>query len=202
MTAKIIGISGGTASGKTTLAKQVALLAGQQASTICLDSYYLPRDHQTPAERAKVNFDHPDSLDLNLLVRHLRALSAGESVEVPIYNFALHNRVPGGQVVEPRNLIIVEGILIFAGADLRDLFNYKVFVDAPNEVRYQRRLKRDIAERGRTAESVFEQWRTTVQPMFEEFCWPSRKYADLVVSGEGQLEKIAEELFRKVVTDK
>lgn len=182
----IIGISGGTGSGKTTVANRI--LESVKASEVVFiqqDSYYrnlkdLPLDYRHVA-----NFDHPDALDNDLLVNHIRKLRAGESVELPIYDFRTHTRATETRSVEPRPIVIVEGILIFADPRLLEQMDIKVFVDTPDDIRFIRRLRRDIDERGRTLESVIEQYVGTVRPMHIQFVEPSKRYADVIIPEGG-----------------
>lgn len=182
----IIGISGGTGSGKTTVANRI--LESVKASEVVFiqqDSYYrnlkdLPLDYRHVA-----NFDHPDALDNDLLVNHIRKLRAGEPVELPIYDFRTHTRANETRPVEPRPIVIVEGILIFADPRLLEQMDIKVFVDTPDDIRFIRRLRRDIDERGRTVESVIEQYVGTVRPMHMQFVEPSKRYADVIIPEGG-----------------
>lgn len=182
----IIGISGGTGSGKTTVANRI--LESVKASEVVFiqqDSYYrnlkdLPLDYRHVA-----NFDHPDALDNDLLVNHIRKLRAGESVELPIYDFRTHTRANETRSVAPRPIVIVEGILIFADPRLLEQMDIKVFVDTPDDIRFIRRLRRDIDERGRTVESVIEQYVGTVRPMHMQFVEPSKRYADVIIPEGG-----------------
>jgi uridine kinase len=182
----IIGISGGTGSGKTTVANKI--LENVEASEVVFiqqDSYYrnlqdLPLDYRQVA-----NFDHPDALDNDLLVNHVRKLRAGEAIELPIYNFKTHSRLHETRRVEPKPIVIVEGILIFADPRLLEQMDIKVFVDTPDDIRFIRRLRRDIAERGRTVESVIEQYIATVRPMHMQFVESSKRYADVIIPEGG-----------------
>ena len=153
------------------------------------DSYYRNFDALTAEERHNINFDHPDSLETELLVRHLDVLAKGSSVDIPVYDFTTHSRKPETQRIEPRRVIIVEGILVLAEAELRRRIDIKLFVDTPPDIRFMRRLMRDIRTRGRSLESVVEQYITTVRPMHEEFVEPSKRYADLIIpeGGENQV---------------
>jgi uridine kinase len=182
----IIGISGGTGSGKTTVANRI-LEAVESSEVVFIqqDSYYrnlkdLPLDYRHVA-----NFDHPDAIDNDLLVNHIRKLKAGESVELPIYDFRTHTRAIETQPVTPKPIVIVEGILIFADPRLLEQFDIKVFVDTPDDIRFIRRLQRDIDERGRTLESVIEQYVGTVRPMHMQFVEPSKRYADVIIPEGG-----------------
>lgn len=185
MRSYLVGIAGGTASGKTTLTRRLFEVAGaQNAAVVELDRYYRCQDQIDTAARATANYDHPDSLEFELLIQHLRQLQAGTPVHTPVYDFAQHTRCKARSIlVEPRPVILVEGILVFAVPQLRDLFDFRIFVDTPAELRLQRRTERDIRERGRTREGVLSQWNATVHPMHLEFCEPSRVAADMVFDG-------------------
>jgi uridine kinase len=178
----IIGVAGGTGSGKTTIANAIiAAIDHPQMLLIQHDAYYKDASHLPLAERAKINFDHPDALETDLLVRHLRELSAGRPVEMPVYDFATHTRLKAGVPKLPAKVIIVEGILIFSDPALRDLMDLKIFVDTDDDLRFIRRLKRDIQERGRSLDSVVTQYLGTVRPMHIAFVEPSRTYADIII---------------------
>jgi uridine kinase len=183
----ILGIAGGSGSGKTYLAKAIrdALPSGS-ADVIAVDSYYRAQHHLTLEDRAKQNYDHPDSLELNLLVEHLKCLRQGQGVAVPCYDYALHTRSSEVIHLVPKDFIIVEGILTYHLPEVRDLLDLKVFVDTPPQLCLERRLARDTVERGRTKESVLKQWEETVFPMFNKFCSPGRAHADLVWQEEGE----------------
>lgn len=182
----IIGVAGGTGSGKTTVSQAILERVGKGRITyIQHDSYYKDQSHLPPQERAKVNYDHPHALENDLLVEHLKRLQAGYPVEVPIYDFTTHTRREETRKAEPRSVILVEGILIFADRTLRDLMNIKIFVDTDPDIRFIRRLQRDIAERGRTMESVIRQYLETVRPMHLEFVEPSKRYADVIIPEGG-----------------
>jgi uridine kinase len=182
----IIGISGGTGSGKTTVANRILdTVRASEVVFIQQDSYYrnlvdLPLDFQQVA-----NFDHPDAIDNDLLVHHVRKLKAGESIELPIYDFKTNTRLTETRRVEPSPIVIVEGILIFADHRLLEQMDIKVFVDTPDDIRFIRRLRRDLAERGRTLESVIEQYIGTVRPMHMQFVEPSKRYADVIIPEGG-----------------
>ncbi|HEY0140624.1 MAG TPA: uridine kinase [Thermoanaerobaculia bacterium] len=183
----IIGIAGGTGSGKTTVARAIYDHVGRdRIEWISHDSYYRNFDALSPEERARINFDHPDSLETELLVRHLDVLGKGSSVEVPVYDFTTHTRKPETHHVEPRRVIIVEGILVLAEVDLRKRIDIKLFVDTPADLRFLRRLVRDIQSRGRSLDSVVDQYMNTVRPMHEEFVEPSKRYADLIIPEGGE----------------
>ena len=182
----IIGVAGGTGSGKTTVSLAILDRVGRdQIAYLQHDSYYRDRSHTPPEERAKANFDHPDALESELLARQLRSLKGGHAVEVPVYDFTTHTRKAETVRVEPRKVVLVEGILIFAEKALRDLMDIKVFVDTDADVRFIRRLQRDITERGRTVETVIRQYTETVRPMHLEFVEPSKRYADVIVPEGG-----------------
>lgn len=195
----IIGIAGGTGSGKTTVAQNIYDRVGnERIEWISHDSYYRNFDGLTPDERHRINFDHPDSLETELLVRHLDVLAKGSSVEVPVYDFTTHSRKSETLRVEPRKVIIVEGILVLAEPELRRRIDIKLFVDTPADVRFMRRLLRDIKTRGRTLESVVEQYITTVRPMHEEFVEPSKRYADLIIPEGGENQVAIDAIIARV----
>jgi uridine kinase len=182
----VIGVAGGSGSGKTTVvSKIVESLGSDQVVVVEHDRYY--RDHKELRleERAALNYDHPDSLETDLMVRHVKDLAEGRPVELPAYDFARHARKPVTELGEPRRAIIVEGILIFVDAALRDLMDVKVFVDTDDDTRFIRRLQRDVAERGRTMQSVVDQYLSTVKPMHLEFVEPSKRYADIIIPRGG-----------------
>lgn len=195
----LIGVAGGTGSGKTTVVNTLIERIGpDRIALLPHDAYYrdyvdLPKDVLD-----RKNFDHPDSLETELLVRHLRALKQGAAVEVPIYDFRVHRRAPETRRVEPKKVILVDGILIYAEPELRRLLDVKIFVDTDPDIRLIRRIKRDIAERGRTLESVVEQYETTVRPMHLEFVEPSKRYADLIVPEGGENTVALEFLFARL----
>lgn len=192
MNCTIIGIAGGTASGKTTLARKLYESTKKVGSVSILrfDDYYYKMDHLTYEERCKINYDHPDSFDVELLISHLHELKKGNPIDKPTYDYVVHNRAKETELIEPSNVIIVEGILIFAIPVLREMFDVKIFVDTPDDIRLLRRLKRDVEDRGRTIESVSAQYLETVRPMHEAFVEPSKKYADLIIP-EGGKNQIA-----------
>jgi uridine kinase len=181
-----IGIAGGSGSGKTTVAQEILNRVGaDRIAYLQHDSYYKDRAGLPPAQRAKVNFDHPHSLETELLIQHIVALRQRQPIQVPIYDFSTDRRTDRTQTVEPRGVILVEGILIYVEPELRNLFDIKLFVDTDADVRFIRRLQRDIAERGRTTESVIRQYQTTVRPMHLEFVEPSKRYADVIIPEGG-----------------
>ena len=177
----LIGIAGGTGSGKTTLTRHLKKHFGDDVTVIGHDSYYKRQEGKTYEERARQNYDHPSAFDTDLLIEHLRELKAGRSVHCPVYSYADHNRTDETVEVFPTKVIIVEGILIFQNPTLRALFDIKIFVETDADERILRRCLRDVEERGRTLQSVVTQYLTTVKPMHEQFVEPSRKYADIVV---------------------
>ena len=187
----VIGIAGGSGSGKSTVASVILRRVGARRIAFLMhDAYYRDLSHLPLEERVKENFDHPDSLDTPLLVQHLQELRARRAVEMPVYDFKSYTRTAETQRIDPRAVIIVEGILIFAEPELRKLFDVKLFVDTDADIRFIRRLQRDIAERGRTADSVIRQYLGTVRPMHLEFVEPSKRYADVIIP-EGGLNAVA-----------
>jgi len=182
----VIGVAGGTGSGKTTVAREIVGRVGADRLTyIQHDSYYRDWSSLPRAERDHVNFDHPDSLETDLLIEHLKQLRQGRPIALPIYDFRTHSRTGETRQVEPRPVILLEGILIFVDKALRDLIDVKIFVDTDADLRFIRRLKRDLDERGRTLESVVDQYMATVRPMHLEFVEPSKRYADLIIPEGG-----------------
>ncbi len=191
----IIGLAGGTGSGKTTVANAILKKVGaERISVVPHDAYYRNLTQLPRAQRDIVNFDHPDSLDTDLLIQHLRQLKAGQPIELPVYDFTIHSRTADTRRIEPRPVIIVEGILIFAELPLRELFDVKIYVDTDADLRFIRRLQRDVAERGRTPDSVVHQYLSTVRPMHLEFVEPSKRYADVIIP-EGGLNEVAIEMM-------
>lgn len=183
----VIGIAGGSGSGKTTLAHLILNRVGpERIAYLPHDAYYKDLSSLPPNERAMVNFDHPNSLDNELLIKHVIALKNMEPVDLPIYDFKTHSRTANTRRIEPRQVIMVEGILIFAEPALRELLEVKIFVDTDADMRFIRRLQRDIEERGRTTESVVRQYLATVRPMHMEFVEPSKRYADVIIPEGGQ----------------
>jgi uridine kinase len=182
----VIGIAGGSGSGKTTVAQEILQRVGpDRIAFLQHDSYYKDLSGLPPTQRAEVNFDHPNSLETELLTEHIATLRDGRPVEVPIYDFSTHSRTTQTFTVQPRRVILVEGILIFTEAALREMFDVKIFVDTDSDLRLIRRLERDIAERGRTVQSVIKQYQTTVRPMHLEFVEPSKRYADVIIPEGG-----------------
>jgi uridine kinase len=194
----LIGVAGCSGSGKTELATRLSQILPGGADVIQVDSYYYALDHLTPEERSHCNFDHPDSLDWPLLEQHVRDLSEGRAIDMPIYLFAQHTRAMQTVRVEPRPFLIVEGILALHPPELRTIYDLRVFVETPLDECLRRREERDVVERGRTHESVHEQWNATVLPMALEFVIPSRNCADLIVSGENHPEEAVAAVLRHV----
>jgi uridine kinase len=182
----IVGIAGGTGSGKTTVAHKLAsAMPAGRCVTIDHDAYYHDQGHLLPEERAKINYDHPASLDSSLLAWHLRELRGGRAVEVPTYDFATYTRCPETRVVEPARVIIVEGILVFTEPALREQMDIKIFVDTDPDIRLMRRIRRDLEQRGRTFSSVRDQYYATVRPMHLEYVEPTKRWADLIIPEGG-----------------
>ena len=187
----VIGIAGGTGSGKTTVAKVVLESVGREhIAFLPHDAYYLDQGHLTHEERLQVNYDHPDSLDTHLIVEHIHQLKKWRSIDMPVYDFTEHTRTEESVLIKPQKVILVEGILIFTEPELRDLFDVKIFVDTDADIRFIRRLVRDINERGRSSQSVIDQYLNTVRPMHMEFVEPSKRYADVIIP-EGGLNTVA-----------
>ena len=188
----IIGIAGGTGSGKTTVAKKIKEKIKDKHTVVMMqqDSYYKDHSDIPFEEREKINYDHPNSIDMELLIKHLKALINGSTVEIPIYDFKTHTRKNITRRENPGDIVIIEGILIFTNKELRELFDYKIFVDTPDDIRFIRRLKRDLTERNRTVNSVIDQYLMTVRPMHIEFVEPTKKFADIIIP-EGGFNKNA-----------
>ena len=182
----VIGIAGGTGSGKTTLMKRLVEAFGDVVSVLSHDNYYRRLDHLALEERRLVNYDEPAALETELMAAHLQQLRAGQAIDCPVYDFSQHNRSDDTIHIEPRQVIIVEGILIFENPELRDLMDIRIFVDTDADIRICRRIKRDVNKRGRSLESVIEQYQTTVKPMHEKYVEPSKKYAHIVVPEGGK----------------
>ena len=191
MNVTIIGVAGGTGSGKSTLVKRLQeAFAGDDVATLCHDYYSKAFPNLTYEERCKLNYDHPQAFDTDMMVEHIKALKSGVAIEHPVYSFVEHNRTDEKVPVVPSKVIIVDGILIFENKELRDLMDIKVFVDTDADIRLSRRILRDVQERGRSMESVITQYTTTVKPMHEEFVEPSKKYADVIIP-EGGFNSVA-----------
>lgn len=195
----MIGVAGGSSSGKTTISERVAELTGEEhLSLIELDSYYLDRGDQPLEERQKANYDHPDAFDWALLNDHIAALSNGASVSVPIYDYTAHDRSGEVRVVSPAKIIVVDGILVLWESTLRERFDLKIFVDTAADIRLIRRIRRDVAERGRTAEYVIQQYLDTVRPAHERFVEPSKRHADVIIPEGGMNRPAIDVLLARV----
>ena len=182
----VIGVAGGSGSGKTTVVRRIVeSLDAARVTVLDHDRYYRDANDLRLEERAALNYDHPDSLETDLMVRHVGELRAGRSVEAPVYDFARYARLPTTETITPRGALIVEGILIYTDAALRALMDIKVFVDTDDDTRFIRRLQRDISERGRSVQSVIDQYLSTVKPMHLEFVEPSKRYADIIIPQGG-----------------
>jgi uridine kinase len=197
---KIIGISGGSGSGKTTIVRQIAEIV---PDFVCIaqDSYYKSAEYMDNQNITAFNFDHPSAFDTDLMVEHLRALKRGETIRVPVYDFVHHRRSPETVEVAPRSLVLFEGIMVFVDPRVRDLLDLKLYVDTPDDIRFIRRLQRDIKERGRTVESVIRQYLEVVRPGHLEFIEPTKAYADLIIPEGGNNEKALQVLasFMKAI---
>lgn len=191
----VIEIAGGTGSGKTTVAQTIVeRVGGEHIASLAHDSYYKDLGDLPVAQRSEVNFDHPNSLDTDLLIQQLAQLKKGQPIEVPVYDFRTHSRTDHTIHVDPQPIILVEGILIFTEPGLRTLFDIKIFVDTDADIRFIRRLERDISERGRSSVSVIHQYLSTVRPMHLEFVEPSKRYADIIIP-EGGLNTVAMDMI-------
>ena len=195
MKVTVIGVAGGTGSGKSTLVKRLQeAFSCEDVATLCHDYYYKAHPELSYEERTQLNYDHPDAFDTDMLVEHVRALKNGETIERPTYSFVEHNRTDERVAVKPSKVIIIDGILIFENKELRDQMDIKVFVDTDADVRLARRILRDVRDRGRSMESVINQYITTVKPMHEEFVEPSKKYADVIIP-EGGFNSVAVQML-------
>ncbi|OYQ67885.1 uridine kinase [Aerococcus sp. 1KP-2016] len=191
----IIGVTGGTGSGKTTVTRKIMEEFGDVSlAYIPQDAYYKDQSHLTMDERVKTNYDHPLAFDTELLNQHITALLNGQAIQMPVYDFTQHNRSTETITVEPKEVIIIEGILIFSDKDLRDLMDIKVFVDTDDDIRIIRRIKRDMAERGRSLDSIIDAYTTVVKPMHEQFIEPTKKFADIIIP-EGGSNNVAIDLM-------
>lgn len=198
----IIGICGGTGSGKTTIARKIVETVGaRKVVLIEQDSYYRNLADMPLDERHQANFDHPDAIDSDLLVNHIKRLKAGDPVEMPIYDMVTHTRREETETIKPKPVVIVEGILIFAETRLLDLLDFRVYVDTPDDIRLMRRMKRDITERGRTFERTLEQYERTIRPMHFEFVEPSKRHADIIIP-EGSQTGISVEFLCGMVRER
>jgi len=191
---RIVGIAGGSGSGKTTIVSRITEIVREYAF-VAQDNYYRSAEYVTNLTITGFNFDHPDAFDNELLNEHLRALKAGKPIEMPQYDFVHHRRRPETVLVEPKRLVILEGIMIFFDRRIRDLIDLKLYVDTPDDIRFIRRLRRDISERGRTVDSVIEQYTEKVRPGHYEFVEPTKVYADLIIPEGGYNERAMEALF-------
>ncbi|CAL2102139.1 Uridine kinase [Tenacibaculum sp. 190130A14a] len=198
----VIGIAGGTGSGKTTVVNQIINeLPADEVCVISQDSYYKQTDDLTYEERTKINFDHPRAIDFELLVEHLRQLKNGEVIEQPVYSFVAHNRTKDTIKTHPRKVIIIEGILIFNNKDLRNLCDIKVFVHADADERLIRRVRRDIKERGRDIDEVLSRYQSTLKPMHQQFIEPTKNYADIIIPND-RYNTVAIDIVRTVISDR
>lgn len=198
----IIGIAGGTGSGKTTVVHQILNeLPATEVGIISQDSYYKDSSHLSFEERSKINFDHPRAIDFELLVTHLKALKNGETIEQPVYSFVTHNRTSDTIITHPRKVMIVEGILILTNPELREMFDIKVYVHADSDERLIRRLRRDIAERGRDMNEVLNRYQTTLKPMHQQFIEPTKAYADIIIPND-KYNTVAIDIVRAVINQK
>ena len=182
----VVGVAGGSASGKTTIVNKIREYFGSDIVVISHDSYYKAHNDMPFSERCKLNYDHPESFETTKMAEDVRQLMAGNSIEMPIYDYTIHNRSDEAVLIEPRKVIIVEGILILENKELRDLMDVKVYVDTDADERLMRRIKRDMQERARSIDSILEQYSETVKPMHEEFVEPSKKYADVIIPRGGE----------------
>ncbi|MBO5276695.1 MAG: uridine kinase [Alistipes sp.] len=195
MKVTIIGVAGGSGSGKSTLVKKLQEAFGaEDVSTLCHDYYYKEHSDMSYEQRTQLNYDHPKAFDTDMMVAHIRSLKNNETIERPVYSFVEHNRTAERVTVKPSKVIIIDGILIFENQELRDLMDIKVFVDTDADVRLARRILRDVCNRGRSMESVIEQYLSTVKPMHEEFVEPSKRYADVIIP-EGGFNSVAVEML-------
>lgn len=198
----IIGIAGGTGSGKTTVVRQIMdELKNEEVDVISQDSYYQDTSHLSMEERKKINFDHPKSIDFDLLVAHLKELKTGNSIEEPVYSFREHNRTKETRTINPRKVIIVEGILILTHTDIRDMFDIKIFVHADSDERMIRRLKRDINERGRDLDEVLWRYQTTLKPMHQQFIEPTKEFADIIIP-TNRPNTVAVDIVQTIIKDR
>ena len=195
---KVCAIAGGSGAGKTTLAKMLLDRLGASATHLTIDWYYRDLSHLIPAERAAVNFDHPDSLEVELFARHLELLRSGQKIEAPVYDFAAHMRTAEVLHIEADRYIVTEGIHLLGLDVVRPLYSLGVFIDVAPDIRLERRIGRDVAERGRTETSVREQWLATVAPMHDKFVQPSRRFADRVVTVDEDFNDVADELAERL----
>ena len=197
----IIGIAGGTGSGKTTVVNQILNeLPNEEVGVISQDSYYNDTSHLSFQERDNINFDHPRSIDFELLVEHLKELKEGKAINQPVYSFVKHNRTGDTILTHPRKVMIIEGILILTNPEIRDMFDIKIFVHADSDERLIRRLKRDMAERGRDIEEVLSRYQQTLKPMHEQFIEPMKEYADLIIPNN-KYNTVAVDIVRTIINE-
>lgn len=198
----IIGIAGGTGSGKTTVVNQIVKhLPSDEVCVISQDSYYKATDNLSYDERTKINFDHPRAIDFDLIVEHLTELKAGKVIEQPVYSFVTHNRTKDTVKTHPRKVVIVEGILIFNSERLRNLFDIKIFVHADTDERLIRRVRRDITERGRDIDEVLNRYQNTLKPMHQQFIEPTKNFADLIIPND-KFNTVAIDIVRTVINER
>lgn len=198
----IIGIAGGTGSGKTTVVNQIIdELKNEEVDVISQDSYYQDTSHLTYEQRVKINFDHPKSIDFDLLVHHLKELKAGNNIQQPVYSFKEHNRTGETIEVHPRKVVIVEGILILTHPEVREMFDIKIYVHADSDERLIRRLKRDIADRGRDLDEVLWRYQTTLKPMHQQFIEPTKEFADIIIP-TNRYNTVAVDIVQTIIKDR
>ncbi len=198
----ILGIAGGTGSGKTTVVNQILNeLPADEVGVISQDSYYRKNDNMDYDERSKINFDHPKSIDFDLLVKHLKALKKDKIIEQPVYSFVTHNRTKDTVKTHPRKVMIVEGILVFTDKKLRDLFDIKIYVHADSDERLIRRIRRDVAERGRDVSEILDRYQKTLKPMHQQFIEPGKVYADIIIPND-RYNTVAVDIVRTVISNK
>nr|WP_026934862.1 uridine kinase [Christiangramia echinicola] len=198
----IIGIAGGTGSGKTTVVNQIIdELKNEEVDVISQDSYYQDTSHLSFEDRKKINFDHPKSIDFELLAEHLKELKSGKSIQQPVYSFKEHNRTGETIEIHPRKVVIVEGILILTHPEIRELFDIKIYVHADSDERLIRRLKRDIAERGRDLEEVLWRYQTTLKPMHQQFIEPTKEFADIIIP-TNRYNTVAVDIVQTIIKDR
>ncbi|WP_438976989.1 uridine kinase [Polaribacter sp.] len=198
----ILGIAGGTGSGKTTVVNQIVKqLPTDEVCVISQDSYYKATDSLSYEERTKINFDHPRAIDFDLLIKHLKELKKGKTINQPVYSFVTHNRTKNVVKTHPRKVVIVEGILIFNNQELRDLFDIKIFVHADTDERLIRRVRRDISERGRDIDEVLDRYQNTLKPMHQQFIEPTKNFADMIIPND-RYNTVAIDIIRSVINER
>ncbi|MFC4269765.1 uridine kinase [Polaribacter marinivivus] len=198
----ILGIAGGTGSGKTTVVNQIVKqLPTDEVCVISQDSYYKATDSLSYEERTKINFDHPRAIDFDLLIKHLKELKKGKTINQPVYSFVTHNRTKDVVKTHPRKVVIVEGILIFNNQELRDLFDIKIFVHADTDERLIRRVRRDISERGRDIDEVLDRYQNTLKPMHQQFIEPTKNFADMIIPND-RYNTVAIDIIRSVINER